>query len=583
VSEPARTAAEAEAAALAAAVASAAATDEADLEADNWSLGAAEDGLPKWRNSVSGHVQACKPTAVLESELRKALRAAKRARARAAAWSADRDRESGLSYWLNSETGESTWVKPDLLRKLHAAEFHARVLPARAECEDWLQFIDEDEEARTGDTAAAAFWENERTGATARARPEEFARLERMEAAEAERLAREEAADWAEHEDDDGAKYYENLADESAPTTYERPACLDAVAAIEAAAAAAEARIRAEGGMSAAEAAAAQAALISRARSDLHSTRRASRGRSFHKLGGASSHERRDAAAQDALLAGALDETVAQLRAAGLASSQLAVFVDLTSHNKTQGARSFGGRGLHDVSDPASPNPYQQVIAVLTRALAPFDSDGLIPLYGFGCSQSLGKAVVPLHLAGSVGAPGSDEPERFCKGLTHVVAAYSRRMASGAVKFKGPTSFGPAIRKTIELSVASGARELTICLILACSQVEARIATEAALVDASEHPIAIVVVGVGDGPFDDMARLDDDVGSRRFDNLTFVEFEKVKAECSRTGAPLSAALALACLAEIPDVVAACERLGYIGNLRKAAKAQALAPRHRSAK
>ena len=137
----------------------------------------------------------------------------------------------------------------------------------------------------------------------------------------------------------------------------------------------------------------------------------------------------------------------------------------------------------------------------------------------------------------------------------------------------------PAVRKAVELSRASGARELTICLVITSSEVEARIATEAALKDASKHPVAIVVVGVGDGPFDDMARLDDDVGSRLFDNLKFVELEKVRAECERTGDALAQSLALACLSEIPKAVAACERLGYIGKAHVAKSAAPLLPKH----
>jgi hypothetical protein len=357
---------------------------------------------------------------------------------------------------------------------------------------------------------------------------------------------------------------YPNPLPRRKSTTYDRPSCLDELAD--------RARIAAEA------AAAAHADALKRTKSGLRAAAVAALRRKTP--GGAVSHERRDAAAQDALSAGALDEAIAVLRDAGLESSQLAVFVDLTSNNKTRGARSFEGRNLHDVADPRRPNPYQQVIAVLGRTLAPFDSDGLVPLYGFGDSHSVGKSVLPLHFGASIGAPDSDLPEQFCKGFAHLMAVYTRRLASGSIKLSGPTNFAPAIRKTIELSTASGARELTICLILTCSQSESRIATEAALKDASKLPIAIVVVGVGDGPFTDMARLDDNVGSRLFDNLVFVELEKVRADCAKTGASLATALALACLSEIPEVIVACEKLGYFGS-KKSSTAAAPAPKHAS--
>ena len=78
-----------------------------------------------------------------------------------------------------------------------------------------------------------------------------------------------------------------------------------------------------------------------------------------------------------------------RLRGLGLTRSQLSIFVDCTKSNLTTGKVSFGGRSLHDVSDPARPNPYETVIRLVSETMAPFDEDGIIPLYGFGaCSHA---------------------------------------------------------------------------------------------------------------------------------------------------------------------------------------------------
>jgi hypothetical protein len=72
------------------------------------------------------------------------------------------------------------------------------------------------------------------------------------------------------------------------------------------------------------------------------------------------------------------------LRADGLTSSQMVIFIDCTKSNATEtGRNSFGGKSLHDVSGGAkAPNPYQHVLSVVGRTLAPFDADGVFPVYG---------------------------------------------------------------------------------------------------------------------------------------------------------------------------------------------------------
>lgn len=45
--------------------------------------------------------------------------------------------------------------------------------------------------------------------------------------------------------------------------------------------------------------------------------------------------------------------------------------------------RSFDGRSLHSVEDPSVENPYQQVIKVISKTLAPFATDNGIPVSAF--------------------------------------------------------------------------------------------------------------------------------------------------------------------------------------------------------
>ena len=131
-----------------------------------------------------------------------------------------------------------------------------------------------------------------------------------------------------------------------------------------------------------------------------------------------------------------------------------------------------------------------------------------------------------------------------------MLSEYRKALQRGIV-LSGPTSFAPVIRKAIDLVKASG-NELHVLLIIADGQVsealDCKRETINAIVEASHVPLSIVVVGVGDGPFDQMETFDDQLPERRFDNLQFVDFQ-----------PFQAALAAAPTKEKQAAIAALDR------------------------
>jgi E3 ubiquitin-protein ligase RGLG len=262
---------------------------------------------------------------------------------------------------------------------------------------------------------------------------------------------------------------------------------------------------------------------------------------------------KREASAVASPKAGTLGSVIEGLRAAGLVSSQMVVFIDCTKSNLDNGKKSFGGRSLHEVGDASKPNLYEQVLATIGKTLSTFDADGLIPLYGFGDAISTDKAVFPLFDAKA--NPKGD------KGYEELISAYRARIPT--VNLAGPTSFGPAIRKTIELVKASKPLEFTLCLILCDGQPNTKADTEAAIVEASKLPIAIIAVGIGDGPWDELRRFDDNVRGRKFDNFSFVELMGVQKSAKAEGVSFAAALATDVLTELPSAYADCVKLGYI--------------------
>lgn len=235
------------------------------------------------------------------------------------------------------------------------------------------------------------------------------------------------------------------------------------------------------------------------------------------------------------------------MKNAGLESSNVIIGIDFTASNEWQGRKSFAGRSLHHIFNSTRRlNPYQRVVQIISKTLEPFDEDNLIPAYGFGDSVTKDQSVFSFNVDGSP-----------CKGLDDVLKKYSEVVRR--VTLSGPTTFAPLINKAIE--IVKQERSFNILVIIADGQVveEHDRSTREAIVQASNFPLAILVVGVGDGPWDQMHEYDELLPQRRFDNFQFIEFEDV----IRNAKYPDTAFALQALMEIPDQFKAIKELGLI--------------------
>ncbi|KAL0867358.1 hypothetical protein Bca101_046476 [Brassica carinata] len=287
-----------------------------------------------------------------------------------------------------------------------------------------------------------------------------------------------------------------------------------------------------------------------------------------------------------------LDQVSKALREAGLESSNLILGIDFTKSNEWTGKTSFDGKCLHALGE--TPNPYEKAIFVIGQTLAPFDEDNLIPCFGFGDSTTHDEEVFGFH---------SDNSP--CHGFEEVLACY-RRIAPN-LRLSGPTSYGPLIDAAVDI-VEKNNGQFHVLVIVADGQVTRGLdmpegelsqqekTTIDAIVNASSYALSIVLIGVGDGPWEDMRKFDDKIPKREFDNFQvsshfqllfhlysellldldlllstkFVNF----TEIMKRDTPQSAketAFALAALMEIPFQYQAAIELGLLGKTTGLAK------------
>lgn len=254
-----------------------------------------------------------------------------------------------------------------------------------------------------------------------------------------------------------------------------------------------------------------------------------------------------------------LDQVTGALADAGLESSNLIVGIDFTKSNEWTGARSFNRRSLHYIGNEQ--NPYEQAISIIGKTLSAFDEDNLIPCYGFGDASTHDQDVFSFF-----------PDERFCNGFEEVLSRY--REIVPQLRLAGPTSFAPIIEMAMTI-VEQSSGQYHVLVIIADGQVTRSVDTEHgqlspqeqntidAIVKASQFPLSIILVGVGDGPWDMMREFDDNIPARAFDNFQFVNFTEIMSK-NMDSSRKQAEFALSALMEIPSQYKATLELGLLG-------------------
>ncbi|PON72341.1 Cdk-activating kinase assembly factor [Parasponia andersonii] len=257
-----------------------------------------------------------------------------------------------------------------------------------------------------------------------------------------------------------------------------------------------------------------------------------------------------------------LDQVTEALAHAGLESSNLIVGIDFTKSNEWTGTRSFHRKSLHHIGE--GQNPYEQAISIIGKTLSSFDEDNLIPCFGFGDASTHDQEVFSFY-----------PDERCCNGFEEVLSRYRELVPQ--LRLAGPTSFAPIIEMAITVVEQSGG-QYHVLVIIADGQVTRSVDTKRgqfspqetktvdAIVKASEYPLSIILVGVGDGPWDMMRDFDDNIPARAFDNFQFVNFTEIMSE-NMDRSTKEKEFALAALMEIPSQYKATLELNILGCTR----------------
>uniref|UniRef100_A0A2N9IWE0 VWFA domain-containing protein n=1 Tax=Fagus sylvatica TaxID=28930 RepID=A0A2N9IWE0_FAGSY len=266
-----------------------------------------------------------------------------------------------------------------------------------------------------------------------------------------------------------------------------------------------------------------------------------------------------------------LEQVTEALKRAGLESSNLIVGIDFTKSNEWTGTKSFNRRSLHHIGD--GQNPYEQAISIIGKTLSSFDEDNMIPCFGFGDASTHDQEVFSFY-----------PDDGFCNGFEEVLGRYRELVPH--LRLAGPTSFAPVVEMAITIVEQSGG-QYHVLLIIADGQVTRSVDTERgtlspqekrtvdAIVKASEYPLSIVLVGVGDGPWDMMREFDDNIPARAFDNFQasfpkyldiFVNFTEIMSK-NMDRSRKETEFALAALMEIPSQYKATLELDILGASR----------------
>lgn len=199
---------------------------------------------------------------------------------------------------------------------------------------------------------------------------------------------------------------------------------------------------------------------------------------------------------------------------------QMCVAIDFTGSN---GDPRRPGT-LHYIHRDGQLNDYEKAITAVGGIVARYDSDQKFPVWGFGAK-----------FGGIINHSFQVGPTEELSGIGGILDGYRQVFRTG-LTMSGPTVFADVITKAAYQARAQqaerkriGKQAYHILLILTDGAVSNMELTKRAIVEASDAPLSIIIVGIGSADFSTMQFLDDFLDSddaEGRDIVQFVEFSQ---------------------------------------------------------
>jgi hypothetical protein len=219
------------------------------------------------------------------------------------------------------------------------------------------------------------------------------------------------------------------------------------------------------------------------------------------------------------------------------------VAIDFTASN----GNPLDPRSLHYMA-PGQDNQYVTAIKSVGGIIEDYDTDKMFPALGFGAK------VPPMQQVSHEFFLNLSTDSPYCKGMEGLLAAYHTSIQN--VSLYGPTNFSPVIKHVAKFAKAyQDGSQYFILLIITDGEITDMECTKYAIVEASQLPMSIIIVGVGDEGFQAMRELDGDDGMMRVGKIKatrdIVQFVELKKYIGTGGCWHKALLAKEVLAEVP--------------------------------